>query len=184
MDVVLSAIAYWASILKILHFQVLQINFCCCYWVLHNDPFLFGIRVMFSFVALCRDGFFAVQGRFLQWWALWMPREVMRSALSPGHRQSLKPARTPEQGGSSLCRVHILATVCTLCQCRATTTCTDAPPPCSLPQRAHNVAHEGSLAPTPGGLRTPPASLTTRHGNPVPSIIIITFPGNNTLCSL
>ena len=59
---------------------------------------------MFSFVALCRGGFFAVQGRFLQWWALVMPREVMRSALSPGHRHSLKPARTPEQGGSSLCR--------------------------------------------------------------------------------
>ena len=72
---------------------------------------------MFSFVALCRGGFFAVQGRFLQWWAWVMPREVMRSALSPGHRHSLKPARTPEQGGSSLCRVHILATVCTLCQC-------------------------------------------------------------------
>ena len=91
-------------------------------------------------------------------------------------------ARTGRE--QSLQRVHILATVCTLCQCRTTTTCTDAPPPSSLPQRAHNVAHEGSLAPTPGGLRTPPASLTTRHGNPVPSIIIITFPVNNTLCSL
>ena len=94
--------AHWASILEILHFQVLQINFCCYYWALQNDPFLFGIRVMFSFVALYRDGFFALQERFLQWWALVMPREVMRSALSPGHRHSLKPARTPEQGGSSL----------------------------------------------------------------------------------
>ena len=134
----------------------------------------------------------AVQERFFctagEIFAVVGPDDAARSnaELCPGHRHSLKPARTPEQGGSSLCRECTFSPrVCTLCQCRTTTTCTDAPPPSSLPQRAHNVGHEGSLAPpTPGGLRTPPASLTTRHGNPVPCIIIITFPVKNTLCSL
>ena len=49
--------------------------------------------------------------RFWQWWARVMifamvvgPGDAARSNASrcPGHRHSLKPARTPEQGGSTL----------------------------------------------------------------------------------
>ena len=142
---------------------------------------------MFSFVALCREGFFAVQGMIF---AVVGPGDAARSNAerSQPRAPALSKAGTDARTGreQSLQRVHILATSVHILASahNTTTTCTDAPPPCSLPQRAHNVAHEGSLAPTPGGLRTPPASLTTRHGNPVPCIVIIPFPVNNTLPSL
>ena len=96
-------------------FQVLQINFCCCYWALHNDPLLFGIRVMFLFVALCRGGFFALQGRFLQWWAQMIfavvgPGDALRSNAerSQPRAPALSKAGTDARTGreQSLQRAH------------------------------------------------------------------------------
>ena len=40
--------AHWASILEILHFQVLQINFYCYYWALHSPYWPLSLRIGYA----------------------------------------------------------------------------------------------------------------------------------------
>ena len=176
--------AHWASILEILHFQVYKSTFAVTIGPSILTPFFENKSNVFVCCALqgrivCTAGeIFAVVG----------PDDALRSNAerSQPRAPALSKAGTDARTGreQSLCRVHILATVCTLCSASAVLL-QRAPMHHRPPHSHYNVGHEGSLAPpTPGGLRTPPASLTARHGNSMPCIIIIPFPVNNTSCSL